>query len=69
MSETQNLIVRIEALAAKIERAPSTVSAQLLGSGKSLSDLKSGKTITLAKYERAMRALDELEGPVPEGQA
>jgi hypothetical protein len=61
MSETQQLIARIKALAEKQNRATSTLSAQILGSGKSLSDLEAGKTITLAKYERAMAELDQLE--------
>ena len=61
MTETQKLIARIHALAAKTRKATSTLSAQLLGSGKSLSELEAGRTITLAKYERAMAELDRLE--------
>lgn len=61
MSETQKLIARIHAMAKRMDKAPSTLSASLLGSGRSLSDLENGRTITLAKYERAMAALDEME--------
>lgn len=61
MTETQQLISRIHALAKSTGKASSTLSAQLLGSGKSLSELEAGKTITLAKYERAMAQLDQLE--------
>lgn len=61
MSETQNLINRIHAMAKQLDRAPSTVSARVLGGGLVLADLESGKTITLAKYERAMTMLSEME--------
>lgn len=61
MSETQRLIARINALAEKQGKAPSTLSAQILGGGSILSQLESGKTITLAKYERACALLDEIE--------
>jgi len=61
MTETQQLIARIHALAKKLNRAPSTLSAKVLGGGKVLSDLERGKTITLAKYERAQAALSEME--------
>lgn len=61
MTETQSLIARMHALAQKTGRAPSTLSAQILGGGRVLADLEAGKTITLAKYERACAALDELE--------
>jgi len=61
MTETQNLIARIKAAAKAQGLAESTVSAQVLGSGRSLASLEGGKTITLAKYERAMAQLDEME--------
>lgn len=61
MTETERLIARIHALAKQMDRAPSTLSAQLLGSGKSLSELEAGRTITLAKYERANAMLTEME--------
>ena len=61
MTETQQLIARIHDVAKRTNRAPSTLSAQLLGSGKSLSELEAGRTITLAKYERAMAMLSEIE--------
>ena len=61
MSETQQLIARIKAFASARGRSASTISAKVLGSGKTLSELEAGKTITLAKYERAIAMLDELE--------
>lgn len=61
MTETQQLISRMRAVAQKTGRAPSTLSAQILGGGRVLADLESGKTITLAKYERACAMLDEIE--------
>ena len=61
MTETQRLIARIKAAAIQHKLANSTVSARVLGSGKSLEALEQGKTITLAKYERANALLDEME--------
>jgi len=61
MSHTEQLIARINALAEKTGKAPSTLSAILLGGGKVLSDLEEGKTITLAKYERVLPLLSEME--------
>ena len=62
MTETQQLIARIKAVAAATGRAPATISGHVLGSGATLAALEAGKTITLAKYERAMAALSEMEG-------
>lgn len=61
MSHTEQLIARIRALAVKQNRAPATVAAPILGSGMAFANLEAGKTITLAKYERALAKLDELE--------
>ena len=61
MTETQALIQRIQSLAVKRNRAPSTISAEILGGGRVLADLEAGKTITLAKYERACALLDAAE--------
>lgn len=61
MTETERLIARIRSVAALIDRAPATVSGLVLGSGQILANLESGKTITLAKYERAMTKLDQIE--------
>jgi hypothetical protein len=61
MSHTAQLIGRIKALAAKTDRSPSTISAQLLGGGGVLAALEAGKTITLAKYERVLPLLSEME--------
>lgn len=69
MSHTQQLIARIEALAEKTGKAPSTLSAALLGSGKRLSELKAGKTITLAIYERALPLLSEMEAAATRREA
>lgn len=61
MSHTEQLIARINALAEKTGKAPSTISAALLGGGRVLADLEDGKTITLAKYERVLPLLSEME--------
>lgn len=61
MTETQQLIARIKALAEKQGVAPSTIGARVLGGGSIFGNLEAGKTITLAKYERAKVLLAELE--------
>jgi len=61
MTETKRLIERINALAAKQGLAPSTLSARILGSGKTLSELQAGRTITLSKYEKALALIDQME--------
>lgn len=61
MTETQQLIARIKALAEKQGLAPATVGAKVLGGGSIFGNLESGRTITLAKYERAQAMLAELE--------
>jgi len=69
MSHTEQLIARIKALAAKTGKASSTLSAQLLGGGMVLSDLEAGKTITLAKYERVLPILSEMEAAANRSEA
>ena len=61
MTETQQLIRRIHDLAKRLDRSPATISAKVLGGGQVLADLESGKTITLAKYERANATLSDME--------
>jgi len=64
MTETQQLIARIHDLARKLDRSPATISAKVLGGGQVLADLEAGKTITLAKYERAKALLANMEGGI-----
>lgn len=61
MTLTDDLITRIKAVAEKRGVAPATVAAPILGSWQSFANLEAGKTITLAKYERAIAQLSELE--------
>lgn len=61
MTETARLITRIHDLAKRLDRSPATLSAKVLGGGQVLADLENGKTITLAKYERANAMLSEME--------
>lgn len=61
MTYTETLISRIKTLAEKQGKAPATVAAPILGGGQVFASLEQGKTITLAKFEKAMSALDELE--------
>lgn len=69
MSHTEQLIARIKALAEKTGRSPSTISATLLGGGRVLADLEDGKTITLAKYERVLPLLSEMEAEAGRSEA
>ncbi len=69
MSHTEQLIARIKALAAKTNKSPSTLSSQLLGSGEILAKLEAGKTITLAKYERVLPLLSEMEAAANRSEA
>ena len=68
MSHTEQLIARIKLLAEKTGKSPSTLSAILLGGGKVLSDLEEGKTITLAKYERVLPQLSEMEASASQSE-
>lgn len=61
MTETQRLIARIKSAAKAHNLASSTMSARVLGSGQALANLEAGRTITLAKFEKAMARLDDLE--------
>jgi hypothetical protein len=69
MSHTEQLIARIEALSKATDRATSTLSAQILGSGARFAELKAGKTITLAIYERALVKLSEMEAAAKRAKA
>lgn len=69
MTETQQLIARLHAAAKREGKAPATISALILGSGGTLTALEEGRTITLAKYERAMAALDRMERAHTAGRA
>jgi hypothetical protein len=61
MTETQKLIARIKAIAEKRGLSPSTIGERALGGGAIFNALESGRTITLAKYERALVKLAEME--------
>jgi len=61
MTETQRLIARIHALAKDKGLAPATIGEKVLGGGQILANLEAGRTITLAKYERAIAALAAME--------
>lgn len=69
MTETEKLIARIRALAERQGLAPSTVGAKVLGGGSIFASLESGKTITLAKYERVLASLDAMEADLDGQQA
>lgn len=69
MSHTEQLIARIEALSEASGKATSTLSATILGSGARFGELKAGKTITLAIYERALVKLSEMEAEAGRAKA
>lgn len=61
MSDTQELIARINALAERTETSTSTLSRKLFGNGKRLDEIVSGGSITMTTYARALERLSELE--------
>lgn len=61
MSDTQQLITRINALAAKTETSASTLSRKLFGNGKRIEEIAAGGSITMRTYEQALALLDEME--------
>lgn len=61
MSDTQQLVERINRLAAKTETSPSTLSRKLFGNGKRIEEIAAGGSITMKTYEQALAMLSELE--------
>jgi hypothetical protein len=61
MTETQQLVARIHALAEKSKRSPSTLSRELLGSGTRLSEIEAGGSLTMTVFARAQAKLAEME--------
>lgn len=61
MDQTQELVARINALAAKMGRAPSTLSTKLLGNGKRLSEIERGGSLTMETYKKVVAKIAEME--------
>jgi IS30 family transposase len=61
MSQAQALVKRIHDLAKKLNKEPSTLSRELLGSGVRLAEIENGSTMTLDTYARVEAAVAELE--------
>lgn len=61
MSQTKALVDRIHAVAKKLNKEPSTLSRELLGSGVRLGEIENGSSITLDTYARVEKELTELE--------
>jgi hypothetical protein len=61
MSEIETLLVRARAYAVQSRLSLSTVSRKLLGNGKRLNELDSGKSLRVDTLRRAHERLDELE--------
>lgn len=65
MTETQQLIARIDALATRIGTSQSTLSRKLFGNGKRIDEIKAGGSLTLTTYQRALDRLAEIEATQP----
>jgi hypothetical protein len=61
MTEVEQFIVRTLAYCARAEVSPSTVSRKLLGNGKRLDELRSGKSLRVDTFQRAKDRLAQLE--------
>lgn len=61
MSETQELIARVKALAEKTGQSTSTLSGKLFGNGMRLAEIEKGGSLTLKTYSNALEKLQELE--------
>jgi hypothetical protein len=61
MTDTQNLVERVEALATRTKTSQSTLSRKLFGNGKRIDEIRDGGSLTLATYQRALAMLDEFE--------
>lgn len=61
MDDTQKLIARVDALAHRTGASTSTLSRKLFGNGKRLDEIKSGGSLTMATYHRALATLRDLE--------
>ena len=61
MSDTQQLIARIDALADRTNRSSSTLSRLLFGNGKRIDEIRAGGSITMTTFQRASGKLDEME--------
>lgn len=61
MSPTQALVARIYAAAKRLNKEPSTLSRELLGSGVRLAEIENGSSITMDTYARVDALLSDLE--------
>lgn len=69
MSEIQNLVKRVEALATLTGASPSTLSRKLFGNGKRIDQIKAGGSLTLATLERAKVSLSAMEAAATPSEA
>lgn len=61
VTDTRQLLDRIDAVAGRTGRSKSTLSRLLFGNGKRIEEIEAGGSITLTTYERAMIRLVEIE--------
>lgn len=61
MDDIQKLIARVDALAQRTGASASTLSRKLFGNGKRLDEIRSGGSLTMTTYHRAVSTLRELE--------
>lgn len=61
MSDTQQLVARINALAERTDTSASTLSRKLFGNGNRIAEIAAGGSITMRTYEQALAMLEEME--------
>lgn len=61
MTEAQQLVARIHALAERTGASTSTLSRKLFGNGKRVDEIAAGGSLTMATYSRAVSQLAEME--------
>lgn len=61
MTEVEQFVARALAYCERADLAPSTVSRKLLGNGKRLTELASGKSLRVDTLVKAKRTLSEME--------
>lgn len=61
MTDQEQLVQRVRAVAQRTNRKPSTLSRILFGNGNRLSEIEAGGSITMTMYDRALAKLDEIE--------
>lgn len=65
MTEAQQLVARVYALAERTGASASTLSRKIFGNGKRIDEIAAGGSLTMATYSRAVERLAEMETDQP----